>query len=167
LADDEIRFLSEWLDANEAIATSWPADVVYARIRAVLADGTITEIEREHLVTTLQQFVGGTPEQLAAPQHVTELAFDDVPRVEFPGCTFCLTGEFVFAPRDVCAVEIEKRGGTVGNVTKRLRYLVVGGLGSKEWKHGSFGNKIEKAMKYKRDGAAILIVREDQWAASL
>jgi hypothetical protein len=29
---------------------------------------------------------------------------------------------------------------------------VIGDLASREWKHGSFGTKIEKAQKYKRDG---------------
>jgi NAD-dependent DNA ligase len=91
-----------------------------------------------------------------------------VARVEFSGARFCLTGDFVFAPREKCVVEIEQRGGIVGgNVTKKLRYLVVGGLGSEEWKHGSFGTKIELAIRYRRDGLPILIVHEDRWAASL
>lgn len=168
LVDAEICFLNDWLKANDAIAASWPGDVVHSRIKAVLADGIITEPERNYLVQTLQQLIGGTLEELANSTHVTQLAFDDVPRVEIPGATFCLTGEFVYGPREVCAVAIEKRGGTVSkSVTKKLRYLVVGGLGSPEWKHGSFGTKIEQAICYKRDGLGILIVHEDRWASSL
>lgn len=44
-------------------------------------------------------------------------------------------------------------------MTKKLDYLVVGGLGSLEWKHGSFGTKIEKAMQHKRAGVPLFIVR--------
>lgn len=168
LVDEEIRFLNEWLTANDAIAASWPGDVVHQRIRAVLEDGIVTEPERAHLVQTLQQLVGGTLEELAASTHVTQLAFDDVPRVEFPGMRFCLTGEFVFAPREKCSTVIEEHGGIVNNsVTKKLRYLIVGGLGSPEWKHGSFGTKIEQAIHYKREGVPILIVHENSWASSL
>ncbi len=168
LADEEVQFLSAWLTENDAIAAEWPADVVYQRVRAALADGIITEAERAHLVQTLQQLIGGALEDLAASTHVTSLAFDDVHRVEFPGARFCLTGEFVFAPREKCVVAIEQRGGAIsGNVTKKLRYLVVGGLGSPEWKHGSFGTKIEQAIRYRRDGLPILIVHEDRWASSL
>lgn len=168
LIDSEVRFLSEWLDSHDEISHSWPGDVVHARIKAVLADGVITEAERVHLVDTLRELVGGALEDLAASTRVTELAFDDVERVLFPGSVFCLTGNFVYAPREVCTAETEKRGGLVKNsVTKKLQYLVVGGLGSPEWKHGSFGTKIEQAMRYKRGGLPIAVVHEDRWASSL
>ncbi|MBL0143768.1 MAG: BRCT domain-containing protein [Betaproteobacteria bacterium] len=167
LSDQEIGFLNEWLQANDAIATAWPGDVVHTRIKAVLADGVVTEEERSHLVETLSKLVGGSLEQLAQSEHVTGLAFDDVSSVSFSGSRFCLTGEFVYAPREVCSAAIESRGGTVGGVTKKLSYLVIGGLGSPEWKHGSFGTKIEKAMQYKREGLPILVVHEDTWASSL
>lgn len=168
LSDQEVRFLNDWLNTNEAIAASWPGDLIHSRIKSVLSDGVISEIERAHLVETLQKLVGGTLDDLAASTHVTELAFDDVARVEFPGALFCLTGDFVFGPREVCMAAIERRGGTAGNsITKKLRYLIVGGLGSPEWKHGSFGTKLEKAIRYKRDGVGIFIVHEDRWASSL
>jgi NAD-dependent DNA ligase len=168
LADEEIRFLNDWLTANEAIAASWPGDVLHQRIRAVLEDGIVTEFERAHLVETLQQLIGGALNELATSTHVTQLALDDVPRVEFIGAWFCLTGEFVFAPREKCVAAIEQRGGIISaGVVKKLRYLIIGGLGSPEWKHGSFGKKIEQAIRYKREGVPILIVHEDRWASSL
>ena len=168
LVDAEIHFLNEWLTHNDAIANEWPGDVLYYRVRAVLADGVITEPERKHMVETLQQLIGGALEDLASSTHVTKLAFDDVPYIEFPNSHFCLTGEFVFAPRTKCETEITSRGGIMSSsVTKKLRYLVVGGLGSPEWKHGSFGTKIERAVKNRRDGLPVLIVHEDRWASSL
>ena len=168
LSDEEIKFLNDWLGANDVISTAWPGDVVYARVRAALEDGVITDAERSHLVDTLQKLIGGTLEELAQATHVTGLAFDDVERVEFPGALFCLTGDFVFGPRNICEASIERRGGVVSkSVTKKLQYLVVGGLGSAEWKHGSFGTKLEKAMSYKRSGVGISIVHEDHWASSL
>lgn len=168
LNDDEIRFLEDWLKHNEAVSTAWPGDVIFSRIKQVLADGTITSDEREYMLDTLNQLIGGTLDDLATKKHVTELAFDDVQKIKFPQSLFCLTGDFVFAPKERCAAEIKQRGGVVGNsVTKKLGYLVVGGLGSSEWKHGSFGTKIETAIRYKREGVPILIVHEDVWANSL
>lgn len=168
LLDDEVRFLDAWLTEHDELAHSWPGDVLHSRIKSVLADGVISEQERAHLVETLRQLVGGRIEDLAAATHVSELVFDDVVSVSFPGAIFCLTGDFVYALRTVCEQEIEKRGGKVGKgVTKKLQYLVVGGLGSLEWKHGSFGTKIEKAIQYKRDGLPISIVHEDKWASCL
>lgn len=168
LRDAEIHFLRDWLHQNSAIATAWPGDVVYARVSEVLSDGKVTEEERTHLVQTLQQLVGGTLGQLAAATHTTQmLAYETVP-VEFVEATFCLTGDFAFAPRSRCEQEIVSRGGVVkSSVSKKLRYLVVGGLGSPEWKHGSFGTKIERAMELKREGAVIVFVHEDHWAKCL
>lgn len=168
LSDSEVAFLNDWLTNNELLANAWPGDILHARVKATLADGVVTDEERAHLVETLQTLIGGRLEDLAENTHVTGLAFDPVERIHFAGLNFCLTGEFAFAPRNRCGAEIEKRGGAVGNaITKKLHYLVVGSLGSQEWKNGSFGTKIEKAMAYKRDGIPILIVTEDTWANSL
>ena len=168
LNDDEILFLNRWLQENENISLTWPGDVVHERIRAALVDGVVTEGEREHLMKTLQQLIGGTLDELAESTHVTSLAFDEVDTLRFQNSLFCLTGDFVFAPRAICAEAIERRGGLVSSsVSRKTRYVVVGGLGSPEWKHGSFGTKLEQAMKLKREGVALLVIHEDRWATSL
>jgi len=168
LNDDEIRFLNNWLKQNDAISTVWPGDVLYARVREILADGVITPDERAHLTEMLQKLVGGTLDTLAESNHVTELALDNTATVTIPNSMFCLTGDFVFATRSHCESVILSRGGFVSkSVTKKVTFVVVGGLGSTEWKHGSFGTKIEKAIEYKRQGLPLLIVHEDQWAAAL
>ena len=168
LNDSEIQYLHDWVTAHDEVAFAWPGDIIHRRVKAVLADGVITEVERAYLVDTLQQLVGGSSDTVTQAAHVTELAFDDVNPVVFEGCTFCLTGDFVYAPRDVCEAEVMKRGGIVKNgVSKKVRYVVVGSLGSQEWKHGSFGTKIEKAIELKRQGALITVVKEDRWVSAL
>jgi NAD-dependent DNA ligase len=168
LNDAEIRFLNEWIATHDEIAHDWPGDVIHARVRAILADGIITEQERTHLAQTLQAFLGESPDSVAEAGHVTELVFDEEARIEFPGQSFCLTGNFVYAPRDVCETTIIQRGGiTKSAVSRKVRYVVVGSLGSQERKHGCYGTKLDKAMELKRDGAPIVIVKEDTWAAAL
>lgn len=165
LNDQEISFLNAWLQENENISLTWPGDVIHQRVKTTLQDGVVSEEERSHLMQTLLQLVGGTLDELAEATHVTELVFDEIPDLVFKDARFCLTGEFVFAPRSTCAEAIERRGGIVSSaVTKKIQYVVVGGLGSAEWKHGSFGTKLEQAMKLKREGAPLLIVHEDSWA---
>jgi NAD-dependent DNA ligase len=168
LNDSEISFLRDWLDKNASLATSWPGDVIYARVREILSDGHVTEEERTYLTEMLQKLIGGEADELAEASHVSELALDRSATVYIPESTFCLTGDFVFATRAHCEATIVKRGGFVSkSVTKKVKYVVVGGLGSTEWKHGSYGTKIEKAIEYKRVGVPLLIVHEDQWAAAL
>lgn len=166
--DHEIRFLEDWLAQNEAIASTWPGDVLQAQVQHVLQDGQVSDQERAHLVSVLQDLVGGRLEEVAESTHVSQLALDQVQLIDFTDRRFCLTGDFVFGPRPSCEQAILRRGGQVQDgITKKLHYLVVGGLGSAEWKHGSFGTKIEKAIGYRRDGVPLLIVHEDVWAASL
>jgi len=167
LNDKEIEFLHGWLRENAAIASMPPASIIFQRVSAILEDGVITPTERAYLTETLQRFIGGSAEDLAKPTHVTQLGFDNVERIAFRDSLFCLTGEFAYAERGQCEEMIATRGGVVGNVTKKLNYLVVGERGSMEWKHGSFGTKIAKALDYKQRGAPILIVAESVWASSL
>lgn len=168
LHDDEISFLNGWLNNNAAIASEWPGDIVHKRIRAALADGVVTPEEREHLIETLRLLLGGRLDDLANTPKVNLLAMDDVSPTPIAGSTFCLTGEFVMGPRKACEQMVVQRGGVLQkNVTKRLNFLVVGGLGSEEWKHGSFGLKIQKAIEYKGKGVPLVIVHEDRWATTL
>lgn len=168
LHDKEVQFLGSWLAEAENVAGTWPGSVLYAQVREVLADGVITTAEREHLTKTLLNLLGGTLDELAASGHVSRLPIDDVPEIEVSARAFCFTGEFAFGPKAVCEAAVTRRGGTVlPAVTKKLHYLVVGGLGSPEWKHGSFGTKIEKAVEYRQSGVPLLIVHEDTWASSL
>jgi len=168
LNDREIIFLRDWLTRNEAAADTFPGNALLPQIQAIISDGAITERERAHLSSVLQQIVGGTLTELAESTHVCALAIDDIQSIDFAGRRFCLTGDFVFGPRDVCTQAIQLRGGDVfDNITKKLNYLVVGGLGSPEWKHGSFGTKIAKALHYRENGVPILLVHEDVWASSL
>lgn len=168
LSDDEIRFLRTWLESNSVIATAWPGDIIYRRVKTVLEDGVVSEAERKHLADTLQSLLGGTMAQLANETHVTQMLPYETPNIIFRNETFCLTGDFVYAPRKICESEIATLGGIAkSSVSKRINYVVVGGLGSNEWKHGSFGTKIDGAMRLKRAGASISIVHEDHWAESL
>jgi hypothetical protein len=167
LNDQEIGFLNGWLERNAAISSTWPGDLIHARIRGALADGRVTDQERAHLINTLEELVGASHDSRGACDHVTRLGFDQVATIHFADKHFCLTGEFVYGPREACESAISKRGGVISSVTKKLEYLVVGSRGSNEWRHGSFGTKFEKAMQYKRSGCPILIVTEHCWAGSL
>jgi len=167
LSDSEIAFLTTWLEHNTEISSVWPGNAVYARVRDTLADGGITEEERDYIVVILQQLIGedDIPD---AQGHVTQLAFDRTAQVKIPGNLFCLTGDFIYGTKSFCEKAILQRGGFINKtITQKINYLVVGGNGSPEWKHGSYGTKIEKAMEYKANAVPITIVHETQWVKAL
>lgn len=167
LNDGEIRFLHRWLASNATASVAWPGNVIHARLAEVLHDGHVTQEERIHLTKTLHGLIGGELDELASSPLICQLALDSVETVHLEGRSFCLTGDFAFRPRAHCEAHIERAGGHIATVTRKLHYLVVGGLGCTEWKHGSFGLKVEKAIAAKQAGAPILIVHEDALAAAL
>lgn len=167
LHDKEIEFLDNWLTQAENVSLLWPGSVIHAQVKHILADGFVTNEERAHLTTTLNALLGGALDDLAGAPKVTTLAFDEGVEVEHRERLFCFTGDFVFGPRSICEKAVVARGGSIAGVTKKLHYLVVGGLGSPEWKHGVFGTKIEKAMEHKQSGLGIKILHEDSWASAL
>ena len=168
LSDSEIHFLNDWLEDRYAMTASFPGNVIHERIKEVLEDGVITEEERSHLVNTLTMLVEDRLEDLAEQVDLTELWFDDVGLIDFSKARFCLTGNFVYGPLDICETAIEQRGGIVSqSVVDELHFLVVGGLGVDEWRSGGLGTEIEKAMRMRARGKEVKIIPEDSWVAHL
>lgn len=80
----------------------------------------------------------------ARPQLPAEL-FTKVDAVDFTAA-FVVTGDFKAVTREEAEDMIKLRGGSVkSSVTKAVKYVVVGSLGSERWVRGSYGQKIEKA----------------------
>jgi NAD-dependent DNA ligase len=168
LTNSEIHFLHDWLEQRYSMTSSFPGNVIHERIKDVLEDGVITEEERSHLVGTLNMLIEDRLEDLAEQVDLTELWFDEVGLLDFNKTRFCLTGNFVYGPKDVCQSAIEQRGGIVSPaVGDELQVLVVGGLGVDEWRSGGLGTKIESAMKLRARRKSIKIIPEDSWVTNL
>ncbi len=165
LNDDEIKFLNVWLEDNEDIAATWPGRVVYARIRDVLADGVITEDEREHLRQTLKDLIAGTLEdEPAASGEPEELPIDDVDSISIADRAFCFAGGFLYGTHLACERAVRERGGAfVPAVGPDVDYLVIGTLAGHDWADTTHGEKIEQARNHKQKGAPITIISEEQW----
>ena len=168
LSDSEIHFLHDWLEDRYAITSSFPGNVIHERIKEVLEDGVVTEEERSHLVETLNMLIEDRLDDLAEQVDLTELWFDEVGLIDFNNKNFCLTGNFVYGPKEVCQTAIEKRGGVVSSsVGDDSEFLVVGGLGVDEWRSGGLGSKIESAMRLRAGRKSLKIIPEDSWVENL
>lgn len=168
LNDKEIIFLSTWLSDHVELSNTWPGEVICARIRTVLSDGVITSEERTHLQDTLAALVGGNfAEDGAVSNGSTYLPIDTEAKVTIRGKSFCFTGEFVYGTRTRCEQAVQVLGGTLKGVSKKLDFLVVGELASRDWKYSAHGNKIEAAIEAKKAGGQVRIIGESQWAEAL
>ena len=169
LGDEEIRFLDQWLHDNKEIAATWPGDVVYARVRDVLADGVITEDERNHLKQTLTGLIDGTLRDVpACPRTSTAMPIEETVTIEIAGRSFCFTGTFLFGTQAACERAVSRRGGIpVPAVQPELDYLVVGAMASETWADMDFGRNVQQAADYQNEGRDIVIIGEEIWTRQL
>lgn len=163
--DKEVLFLDTWLKQNAHYLDSYPLNVVHKRIEQILSDGVIDQDEREDLYTMLGQLVGGTPEETgAAGGGSNTLPIDKVDCIDFDGAVFCFTGKFIYGQRSVCEQKVVDLGASTSKtVNKKLNYLVIGELASRDWVASSHGRKIEKALLYKDKGVDLVILSEEDW----
>lgn len=169
LHDMEIQMLSAWIAANKAVTNSWPGSAIAALVTQVLADGHVTEEERQHLLGNLQSLVGSDfSETGSASPEVCALPFDaGLPNFQ-PGHRLCFTGQFLYGTRNACEQLALKAGlETAPSVSKKLYALVVGSHISPDWVNTSYGLKIARAMALRNEGCSILIIHERDWIQAL
>ena len=168
VSDAEAVHLDQWLRSHQEAVQCWPCDQIATRLRHVLADGLISEDERQDLFELMTQLVGGDAGILDGDNAATRLPLDrPPPDVLFADRHFVLTGKFASGTRSACQQRIQRVGGTCDNdVTMRTSYLVIGTFGSRDWIHTSHGRKIEKAIDYRTRGATIAIIDERHWLSS-
>ena len=110
-------------------------------------------------------------EELVADELVDNSPFDKPqPYVEFNGKNFLFTGKFSYGTRKACQVAAIERGGyapSQKHTSREIDYLVIGSEGSKDWKKGSYGNKIESAILIRREHGTPAIISEEQWVKHL
>lgn len=167
--DQEIAFLSTWLSENRFVCAEFPGKEIAARISSIMADGIITDDERDDLLGVLQQISGNRFNETGSAQaDGVAIPADIDPVIVFQGKHFCFTGKFAFGIRRRCEEAVIKLGGHAdGDVTRALDYLVLGIEVSEDWKHQTYGRKIERALKLREEGFPLVIVREFDWKAAL
>lgn len=163
----EAEFLQSWLSANLIVCHQPLFATLYERIKEVLSDGVLDPDEALELLETLHEFTGDRIE-LGEPLKSTTLPFcDPAPNIHFEGQRFCFTGTFTYGQRRECENAACERGATIGSLTTKTNFLVVGAYATESWKHSNFGTKIAKATDFRDKGHPIAIVSEEHWVRHL
>lgn len=167
---EELVFLRMWLSEHREVCESFPGNQIARRIEIAMDDGVITSEEHLDLLETLQQISGNRfVETGAADPEGPAIPADADPVITFASKRYCFTGKFAFGPRGRCEDAVTTRGAVCDkNVTQDLDYLVIGALVSKDWKHETYGRKIERALEIReKSGARPAILSEEQWIAAI
>lgn len=170
ITEQEARLLLDWIDCNREHASHWPADVVYLRLREMLADGVLDEQEQAELLELMRDVTGGgLPIEERVASYTASLPLNaPAPPISFAERAFCMTGKFVFGSRKACHAAVEGLGGVVHAApTATTHYLVVGAIGSCDWIHSTHGRKIETAVRMRANGRRLAIVSEEHWTRHL
>ena len=170
ITDEEIRRLSDWVSDNEHLKGCYPFDEIDSLLTTILSDGKIEDEERKLLKAFLEDFVvvGNVPTEKIGTR---ELSISGIcamcPDIIFSEKLFCITGESRRATRKDIVKKIETIGGKVlGNIREDLDYLIICSAGNICWAFSCYGRKVEKAMKYRKDGLRMVIAHEnDLWDA--
>ncbi len=113
----------------------------------------------------ISKAIGEFRSELVASELKDASPFDNPqPTVEFHGRNFMFTGKFGFGSRKACQTAVVERGGAAPfrkTVSREIDYLVIGYEGSKFWKRGSYGNKIETAILARREHGSPDIISEE------
>ena len=69
--------------------------------------------------------------------------------------------------KDTIKSYLEERGAKVtGSVSSKTDYLIIGALGSPDWKYGDYGDKVAKAQELQKSGKSIVIIQESEFFES-
>lgn len=169
--DQEAAYFRDWIIANAKIETTWPFSELSARVRKIFNDGVVSDEERAELREIMLQITGGSflPVVGTDDTSTTLPLCNPVPSpIIFADNEFCVTGRFAFGTRERVTEAIKERGGTFNsNPRHSTRYLVIGHFCSRDWKHTSYGLKIERAVELRDGNFGISIISEESWTQAL
>lgn len=171
----EIEKLGNWLHDKAHLTGVYPYDELRSLITAVLEDGQLTAEERDMLKAFFSEFVDIETSNNLNDTELQELrktinitgVYSVSPRIVVKGNLFCFTGRSVKATQEEIKNLIESVGGKFkNNVVKDTAYLVVAEQGNPCWAFSCYGRKVEQAVRMRKGGSKIQIVREnDFWHA--
>lgn len=165
IKDKEVIEIENWLSNNTHLSSIYPYDEICSLIKTILEDRIITDEEKKILKSFFLNFVELThPEVINQDRNKTISPLQgicvDNPQIEFIGKLFCLTGTFSTGSKDYIENLIINLGGqTKSGLVKCTDYLIVGTLGDPAWAFGSYGRKIDTALKMK--GTISIVAESD------
>ena len=172
IKEEELHELNDWLTENEQLKNTYPYEEVYSLLTGILADGKVTEHEKDILKVFFSDFIDTTTsyninkkemDELKKSLHVDGICSVD-PEIEIKDNVFCFTGKSSRTSRTDFANLVADMGGIYKDtVTKETKYLIVGNECNPCWAFSCYGRKIQKAMDLRKKGSNILIVHENDF----
>lgn len=169
VTEEELCGLSTWLQDHEHLKTCWPYDEIDSLIVGVMKDRKIDSKEHALLKAFFSEFTALMDDRTITSPVISEganiLGLCAVcPEIDFSASSFCFTGASSRYTRKELAAMVERLGGTFApNVTKNVKYLIIGADGNPCWAYACYGRKVEKAVELRKSGVRIQLVHENDF----
>ncbi|MDE5945962.1 MAG: hypothetical protein K2G63_01445 [Oscillospiraceae bacterium] len=83
---------------------------------------------------------------------------------DISGKLIVLTGDFQIGKRSDIKAKLEELGASVkSGVSSKTNYVIIGSLGSIDWKFGEYGGKVAKAQELQKKGKPVEILKEEEF----
>jgi NAD-dependent DNA ligase len=160
----EAEFLLSWLIQSRQNTDNPVIINLLSKVESMLEDGVLDQEESTELFKLLHK-INGEPSEIGELAKASALPVNHpLPSITFEDREFLFTGTCAYGTRKQCQAAIESLGGlNAKGVTKKLNYLILGTYVTDSWIHETYGRKIEKAMKYRDEGAPLIIITEEHW----
>ncbi|MDE0250051.1 MAG: NAD-dependent DNA ligase [Gammaproteobacteria bacterium] len=165
----EGEYLLNWLRINDVDSLEDPrVSSLFDTLEIMFEDDVLNSSESRELFQELLAFSGEI--SIDGEPMKPVVVFDEPPpRISFQGSCFEFIGDFL--PKDTKCNEYREvvlnRGGVLKGVSMKLDYLVIAQTASDQWKYGSYGTKIEKAIKYRAKKGKPAIISEAHFIQAL
>lgn len=145
--------IKNWLDQNDKFIQKYPFKQVDTALDNFLNNGAVDD-----LLNCFKEILNPIAEQ----------AGNVIESFDIKDKRICITGEFEFGSRTEVTEFLQNKGAVMATtISGRTDYLVVGELGSNEWKCGNYGNKIKKALECQEKGGKVQIIGEKDFFKSI
>ncbi|UDQ97976.1 BRCT domain-containing protein [Lentisphaerota bacterium WC36G] len=144
ISNDELKTLLYWLHHNSEFLEHWPLNSICDIFLEARENKSFSNEQRTKLFSLL--------EKIGKVDDVCNAIFDDIDESDhFYSKTVIITGNFNDLKRAEVLEKLYDFNITAQNkdVTFETDYVVVGAKGSRNWRFGKFGRKIEKAIEYR------------------
>jgi NAD-dependent DNA ligase len=169
LSARKAEFLYGWINLHRHSSTEWPYSKIHDELHAASHDGFGSRDELARINTLINETINGGKAVPQLADHTTSLPIDkEIVSVTISGKSFCFTGKLKWGTRNKAQKLVEEKGGYVSfDVTVNLDYLVLGDLGSRDWRYSTHGEKIKSALSLKERGKGIKIIPESVYLKAL
>lgn len=161
----ELKYILGWISTHEDVINHPITKDVSIKVVEFTKIKSPSPEEKSALLTFFKKTTGTNfGETGAATTEPLDHFVDHIESMTHTNARICFTGVFKKGSRkEVEAIATNLGATTRKDPSKSIDYVIIGSQVSQDWKHTSFGRKIQKAVELRDGGHPLFILTEKHW----